>query len=44
LKTQAIYGLPIQLDTFLLSCVYFVAYTSILLFLAVWTFSRRELV
>lgn len=43
LKLQAIYGLPLSLSGIALSLLYFCVYTAILLFLAVWTFSRREL-
>lgn len=43
LKAQAIYSLPLQPGTMLLTLVYFLCYTGIMLSLAVWSFSRREL-
>lgn len=43
LKAQAIYALPLAPGTMLLTVVYFVCYTGIVLSLAVWSFSRREL-
>lgn len=43
LKLQAIYGLPLPAGGLALTVLYFLVYTSILLSLAVWTFSRRQL-
>ena len=43
LKTQAIYALPLAPTSLLLTLLYFVSYTGIVLSLAVWSFSRREL-
>ncbi|HBA87480.1 MAG TPA: hypothetical protein DCZ75_05680 [Geobacter sp.] len=43
LKPQAIYALPLVPGTLLLTLLYFVCYTGIMLSLAVWSFSRREL-
>lgn len=43
LKAQAIYGLPLVAGTVALTFLYFVSYTGIILCLAVWSFSRREL-
>ena len=39
----AIYGLPIPLLDLMFTLGYFVVYTTILLFLAIWIFDRREL-
>jgi len=43
LKAQAIYALPLAPVTMLLTVLYFVCYTGIILSIAVWSFSRREL-
>lgn len=43
LKLQAIYGLPVPFSGLILTLLYFGVYTAILLFLAIWIFSRREL-
>jgi len=43
LKTQAIYALPLSPGSMLLTVVYFLCYTGIVLSIAVWSFSRREL-
>ncbi|MGE4403820.1 MAG: ABC transporter permease [Desulfobulbus sp.] len=42
-KVQAIYALPLEFSSLFLVLAYFVVYTSAVLFLAVWTFRRREL-
>lgn len=43
LKVQAIYALPLQPAELVLRLAYFVIYTAILLTIASWSFSRREL-
>lgn len=43
LKTQAVYALPLVPADLLLTLAYFLCYTGIILSLAVWNFSRREL-
>jgi ABC-type transport system involved in multi-copper enzyme maturation permease subunit len=43
LKVQAIYALPLPLDGLLLLFLYFFIYTAIIIYLAVWIFTRREL-
>lgn len=43
LKVQAIYGLPLSLPGMSYIVLYFLIYTSILLYISVWIFSRREL-
>lgn len=43
LKAQAIYALPLAPLNLLLTLLYFICYTGIILCLAVWSFSRREL-
>lgn len=43
LKAQAIYALPLAPGAMLLTLLYFICYTGIMLSLAVWSFSRREL-
>ena len=43
LKVQAIYGLPLPATGLVYSFLYFIVYTMVLLSLAVWCFSRREL-
>ena len=43
LQVQAIYDLPLSGSGLLLTFLYFAVYTAILLSLAVWVFSRREL-
>jgi len=43
LKVQAIYGLPHDTSTYLYVPAYGIVYTGILLWLAVWRFSKREL-
>ena len=43
LNAQAIYALPLSPSTMLLTVLYFICYTGIVLSLAVWSFSRREL-
>jgi Cu-processing system permease protein len=42
-KLQAIYGLAVSINTLLYSLIYFTIYTSIILYGAIWIFSRREL-
>lgn len=42
-KVHAIYGLPIDPQGLLYTFLYFVVYTAILLSIAVWSFSRRQL-
>lgn len=42
-KVQAVYALPVALQGILFSGVYFIIYTGIVLSIAVWAFSRREL-
>lgn len=42
-KVQAVYGLSVALQGLLFSGVYFITYTGIILFIAVWAFNRREL-
>jgi ABC-type transport system involved in multi-copper enzyme maturation permease subunit len=43
LKVQAIYGLPLSISGLLYTVGYFLLYTSILLYVSVWFFARREL-
>lgn len=43
LKVYAIYSLPLSLGSLVFTLLYFVVYTLIILALAVWSFSRREL-
>lgn len=43
LKVYAVYSLPLNLGGLVLTLLYFVVYTSIVLILTVWAFSRREL-
>lgn len=43
LKIHAIYGLDIPLQGVWMTLAYFVSYTSVLLFLTVWIFNRRQL-
>lgn len=43
LKVEAIYALPLSASGLLLTFLYFLVYTGILLSLAAWSFSRREL-
>ncbi len=43
LKVHAIYGLPVDLYGLVLTGIYFVVYTAILLVMAIFIFSRREL-
>lgn len=43
LKVYAIYSLPLNLGTLAFTMLYFIVYTAIILSLAVWSFSRREL-
>ncbi len=43
LKVYAIYSLKLQLSGLLLTIGYFLVYTALVLCLAVWSFSRREL-
>jgi ABC-type transport system involved in multi-copper enzyme maturation permease subunit len=43
LQVQAIYGLPIPAQGLLYTFLYFLVYTALVLALAVWVFSRREL-
>ncbi|WP_373878768.1 ABC transporter permease [Geobacter hydrogenophilus] len=43
LKVAAIYGLPFPFKGALYTFLYFIVYTSILLCLSVWSFTRREL-
>jgi Cu-processing system permease protein len=43
LKAQAIYALPLAPGTLVLTLLYFVCYTGIMLSIAVWSFSKREL-
>lgn len=43
LKVQAIYALPLSYAGLGYTFVYFLTYTAIILSLAIWTFSRREL-
>jgi Cu-processing system permease protein len=43
LKIQAIYGLSLSMSGLLYTLLYFLLYTSILLFVSVWFFTRREL-
>ena len=42
-KVQAVYALPVSFQGLLYTGVYFLIYTSIILFIAVWAFNRREL-
>jgi Cu-processing system permease protein len=42
-KVQAIYGLPIPMHGLLLTLLYVLIYTAIVIMFTVWTFSRREL-
>ena len=42
-QTQAVYGLPVEASGLLLTFIYLVVYTGILLLLAVYSFERREL-
>lgn len=42
LKVEAIYALPLDPAVLLLTFLYFIVYSAILLSLAVWAFSRRE--
>lgn len=42
-KVQAIYGLPLSYSGIGYTVLYFLIYTSILLSISVWTFSRRDL-
>lgn len=41
-KVNAVYALPVEASAMLLPFVYFLTYGSIVLFLAVWAFSRRQ--
>ena len=43
LKVYAIYSLPLNLDSLAFTMFYFVVYTAMILVLAVWSFSKREL-
>lgn len=43
LNVQAIYGLPLAAISLGYTCLYFILYTSIVLYLTVWIFSRRDL-
>jgi len=43
LKVQAIYGLPISLQELVYTTAYFLIYTSLVLYVSVWIFSRRQL-
>jgi Cu-processing system permease protein len=43
LKVQAIYGLPLATSGLALTFLYFLIYTSFLLLISVWIFSRRQL-
>lgn len=43
LKVQAIYGLSLSIPGLLFTLIYFLIYTSILLYASVWLFARREL-
>jgi Cu-processing system permease protein len=43
LNVHAIYGLPVSLQGLIYTVLYFAFYIAILLFLAAWSFSRREL-
>jgi len=44
LKVQAIYALPLSVGSLAFTLVYFVVYTSLILWISVWSFARRELI